>query len=246
MNDIHLQINSLAQLFDSLDPAPFREKALDRDADAYLLESAREYPRRAPLRIVVHGPASLEPSLPDIATAVRAHFSLSRSGSRGWSASGAASRGGPSPWGWRSSARPSSGRGRCRTAGGGRRSSPRASSSWAGSASGGRRRRCCSSGSRRARCARSSGASRRSRSSSSPTPPRRRAGGLSAARLYGVGGAAPSRERRRIARFARSATPESGSAMSGCSRGTASLSPSAASSSATAPRTPASGSFRYG
>lgn len=77
MNDIHLQIHSLAQLFDSLDPAPFREKALDRDADAYLLESAREYPRGAPLRIVVHGPASLGPSIPDIATAVRGNFSLS-------------------------------------------------------------------------------------------------------------------------------------------------------------------------
>jgi hypothetical protein len=75
--DIHLNLTSLQQLYDSLDPAPFRDKALDRDAEAYLVESAKEFPASAPLRLVVHGPESLRPSLPDVATAVRAHFSLS-------------------------------------------------------------------------------------------------------------------------------------------------------------------------
>ena len=88
------------------------------------------------MRIVVHGPAALESSLPDIAAAVRANFSLSRQRLArmerfrrriAWRALalGLAVLG----------AAPSSGRGRCRTAGGGRRSPPRASSSWAGSAS---------------------------------------------------------------------------------------------------------------
>ena len=76
MADIRIHLTSLPQLFDSLDPAPFRDKALDRDAEAYLIESAKEFPGRTHLRLVVHGPESLRSSLPDIATAVRAHFAL--------------------------------------------------------------------------------------------------------------------------------------------------------------------------
>jgi hypothetical protein len=76
MADIRIHLTSIQQLFDSLDPAPFRDKALDRNAEAYLVESAKEFPRRTPLRLVVHGSESLRPSLPDIATAVRAHFAL--------------------------------------------------------------------------------------------------------------------------------------------------------------------------
>jgi hypothetical protein len=76
MADIRIHLTSVQQLFDSLDPAPFRDKALDRNAEAYLVESAKEFSSRTPLRLVVHGPESLRPSLPDIAAAVRAHFDL--------------------------------------------------------------------------------------------------------------------------------------------------------------------------
>ena len=41
MPEISIRLDSLSQLYDSLDPAPFREKSLDRDADAYLLQRAR-------------------------------------------------------------------------------------------------------------------------------------------------------------------------------------------------------------
>lgn len=43
MAEIELRIQSLEQLFDSLDPAPFHAKELDRDADAYLREGAGEH-----------------------------------------------------------------------------------------------------------------------------------------------------------------------------------------------------------
>lgn len=70
--DIHL--GSLSQLFDSLDPAPFHDKALDREAEAYLIESVDEFPPRVPLQLAVHGPESLRASLPEIQVAVHTHF----------------------------------------------------------------------------------------------------------------------------------------------------------------------------
>lgn len=76
MPDIDLRIQRLDQLFDNLDPAPFHAKALDRNAEAYLLESAREYGARQPLTIAIHAPAALGEHLADIASAIHTHFSL--------------------------------------------------------------------------------------------------------------------------------------------------------------------------
>lgn len=39
---IEIHLKTLAQLFDSLDPAPFHDKTLDREAEAYLIESVDE------------------------------------------------------------------------------------------------------------------------------------------------------------------------------------------------------------
>ena len=50
---IEIQLNSLPQLFDSLDPAPFHDRALDREAEAWLRESVDEVPSREPLELVV-------------------------------------------------------------------------------------------------------------------------------------------------------------------------------------------------
>jgi hypothetical protein len=46
----------VAQLFHTLDPFPFREKDLDREAEEYLVGWARELPWDQPFRIVVHFP----------------------------------------------------------------------------------------------------------------------------------------------------------------------------------------------
>ena len=74
MASIEMQLDSLAQLFDSLDPAPFHDKSLDRDAEAWLIESVDEISSRSPLELVIRGPQSLAASLPQIDAAVHAHF----------------------------------------------------------------------------------------------------------------------------------------------------------------------------
>lgn len=53
---IEIRIEKLAQLFHSLDPFPFREKDLDKDAEEFIVGWARELPPNKPLMIVVHLP----------------------------------------------------------------------------------------------------------------------------------------------------------------------------------------------
>ena len=76
MADIELRIQKLEQLFDTLDPAPFHDKALDRNVDAYVIESAAEYSVSTPLRVVIYAPAELAAQITDIARAIHAHFAL--------------------------------------------------------------------------------------------------------------------------------------------------------------------------
>ena len=57
-NAIELRIEELSQLFDSLDPFPFREKDLDKDAEEFIVGWARELPTDQQLRIIVHLPES--------------------------------------------------------------------------------------------------------------------------------------------------------------------------------------------
>lgn len=55
---IEVRIRELAQLFNSLDPSPFRERDLDQDAEEYIVGWARELPADARLNIIVHLPES--------------------------------------------------------------------------------------------------------------------------------------------------------------------------------------------
>ena len=48
--------SSIAQLFHSLDPSPFHEKDLDKDAEDFIVSWARELPASRPFRVVVHLP----------------------------------------------------------------------------------------------------------------------------------------------------------------------------------------------
>ncbi|MFG1317324.1 hypothetical protein [Xanthobacter autotrophicus] len=54
--DIEIRVERVSQLFNMLDPFPFRERDLDPEAEAYIVAWARELPRGAPMRIVVHLP----------------------------------------------------------------------------------------------------------------------------------------------------------------------------------------------
>src|SRR3954464_6023971 len=53
---IELQVEKVGQLFDMLDPQPFRERDLDREAEEFIVSWARELPPKAPLEILVHLP----------------------------------------------------------------------------------------------------------------------------------------------------------------------------------------------
>lgn len=73
---IDLEVRHSRQLFDTRDPAPFRERDLDADAVQYLLTSAQEIPRARPMAVVVTISEEPEPRLPAavIVEAVRSHF----------------------------------------------------------------------------------------------------------------------------------------------------------------------------
>jgi hypothetical protein len=53
---IELRVNDIGQLFQSLDPSPFRERDLDKDAEEYIVSWARELTKDQPIKIIVHLP----------------------------------------------------------------------------------------------------------------------------------------------------------------------------------------------
>lgn len=73
---IEMKLNTLAQLFNSLDPSPFLEKDLDHDAEAYIVDTAREFPLKTPMHIVIHlPPATIQPDTAEsVAHAIHNYF----------------------------------------------------------------------------------------------------------------------------------------------------------------------------
>jgi hypothetical protein len=61
---IELQIGQVGQLFNTLDPMPFRERDLDREAEDYIVNWARELPAKNPIRILIHLPRTEAESAP--------------------------------------------------------------------------------------------------------------------------------------------------------------------------------------
>jgi len=55
-NSIEIRIDDISQIFHNLDPFPFHEKNLDRDAEEFIVGWARELPSDQPITIVVHLP----------------------------------------------------------------------------------------------------------------------------------------------------------------------------------------------
>jgi hypothetical protein len=55
---VEVRVEEVIQLFDTLDPFPFRERDLDKEAEEYIVSWARELPQNRPIRIIVHAPAS--------------------------------------------------------------------------------------------------------------------------------------------------------------------------------------------
>jgi hypothetical protein len=73
---IELSIRGLGQLFDSFDPSPFREKALDPDAHRYILSCAQESAPHVSKRLIVHLPKSLQAQTAVIVEGIHNHFRL--------------------------------------------------------------------------------------------------------------------------------------------------------------------------
>lgn len=51
---IEVRVTELRQLFNAIDPSPFRERDLDPRAEDFIVEWARDLPRTAPLALLVH------------------------------------------------------------------------------------------------------------------------------------------------------------------------------------------------
>ena len=74
MATIDIRIQRADQLFDTLDPSPFHEKALSRDAEGYIVGYAGEYGGAEPLRLIVHAPVSIKQHAAEVTSAIHAHF----------------------------------------------------------------------------------------------------------------------------------------------------------------------------
>lgn len=75
-NAIDIRATRLEALFETLDPSPFRDKALDRDFETYLLDCAGEFADDRPLLLVLHAPPALHAQVDVLASAVHAHFAF--------------------------------------------------------------------------------------------------------------------------------------------------------------------------
>jgi hypothetical protein len=55
---IEVRVEDIAQLFHTLDPFPFRERDLDKEAEEYIVGWARELAASQPIKIVIHFPGT--------------------------------------------------------------------------------------------------------------------------------------------------------------------------------------------
>jgi hypothetical protein len=73
---IYVRIHELRQLFNSIDPSPFRERDLDPDCEEFIVSWAREMPPDRSLRVEISVDREQPPPelAADVTTAVRSHF----------------------------------------------------------------------------------------------------------------------------------------------------------------------------
>ena len=72
---IEMRLSRIGQLFNTLDPSPFHERDLDRDAEHYLIGAIEELPARASLKIVIRlPPAELDTAAAACAPEAIGHY----------------------------------------------------------------------------------------------------------------------------------------------------------------------------
>lgn len=81
---IEVRVTELSQLFNAIDPAPFRERDLDPKVEEFIVESAREAPRDLPLGLLVRldRAAGLPDEADQLRVAVHRYFARSAGVSR--------------------------------------------------------------------------------------------------------------------------------------------------------------------
>ena len=74
--EIEIRIKTVEHLFNGLDPAPFRERELDREAERHIISYAREVAAGRPINLVIYlQGATIEPALTkELEAAIRRHF----------------------------------------------------------------------------------------------------------------------------------------------------------------------------
>lgn len=53
---VEIKLNEIRQLFNNLDPAPFREKDLEANAESYIVDSVQELHLNTPIKLILHLP----------------------------------------------------------------------------------------------------------------------------------------------------------------------------------------------
>jgi hypothetical protein len=73
---IEVRIKSALQLFDSRDPAPFRDRDLDDDFVEYIQSAAKEFPKKTQVRIIIYIEEKRNPELNEgsISEAIQGFF----------------------------------------------------------------------------------------------------------------------------------------------------------------------------
>jgi len=73
---IEIKLSSIIQLYNSFDPAPFYEKELDREAEQYIVDIVRDFPKKTEFRIVIYLPGgnSCCEEAQKIPESIRNHF----------------------------------------------------------------------------------------------------------------------------------------------------------------------------
>jgi len=75
VHTIDVRVETIDQLFNSIDPSPFNRKDLDQDAEDFIVSWARELPRDEPFELVLHLDALPTPEARrDVADAVHNYF----------------------------------------------------------------------------------------------------------------------------------------------------------------------------
>ncbi len=74
---IEVKLTELSQLFNSMDPAPFHERDLDRDAEEFIVSWAQEHPSYDDLHLVIHlarAPADVTQTPESVKSSVQHYF----------------------------------------------------------------------------------------------------------------------------------------------------------------------------